>query len=159
MVISARPGTEQATLRYLAAARQVHDELRQTLTQVAGYALLLMTSSRSPALAEAALHSAEAAAESAADNIRALQVPHGAEHHHHHLHGASLALGNACKAARVCASPGAVDRERDVLIDMLRGAVEDLRAVSRSIPGFEAVNFGQACCALHATPQAQQPIN
>lgn len=155
MVMTANLGAEQETLRYLAAARQVHEELRQTLTQIAGYALLLLTSTGRPALAEAAIRGAVSASANAEDQIRALRAPHIAAHHHHHLRSASEALRQACTAALICAGPGATDGERDTLIASLQDAVDNLRAVSRTIPGFEPVNFGQACCALHAPAQTQ----
>lgn len=160
MDMTAHPRSEQATLRYLADARQVHDDLRATLTQIAGYALLLMTSTGRPTLAEGAIRGAEAAAAKSREQVRALQVPQFAAHHHHHLGIASEALNQACIAALVCAGPGATDSERDTLIAALQGAVDNLRAVSQLVPGFETVNFGQACCALHAPAQAPaQTVN
>lgn len=158
MDMAAHPRGEQATLRYLAQARQAHDELRATLTQVAGYALLLMTSPGRPALAEAAIRGAETSAARVREQIRALIAPQPAAHHHHHLHGASDSLSQACTAALVCATPGATDGERDALMAALQASVEHLRAVARLVPGFETVNFGQACCALHA-PAAVHAVN
>jgi len=143
-------GSEQATLRYLSAARPVHDELRRALTQVAGCALLLMTSAGRPTHAEAVIIGAAAAAADVADGVRQLQVPSIAAHHHHHLRRASEALTHACMAARACAGPGVAERDRDDLVRALQGTVANLRAVSHLIPGFETVNFGQACCAMHA---------
>lgn len=152
-------GTEQATLRYLSAARPVHDELRRTLTQVAGYALMLMTSNGRPTHTEAAILNAEATAAKVADGVRGLQVPFLAAHHHHHLRCASEGLTHACTAALTCTGPGVAERERDDLVRALQSTVENLRAVSRLIPGFETVNFGQACCAVHASAGVGRPLN
>jgi len=154
MDMVAHPRGEQATLRYLSEARNAHDDLRAALTQTAGYALLLMTSTGRPTLAEAAIRGAETAAARCQEQIRALHVPQRAAHHHHHLYGASEMLRQACAAALCSGRPGATDGERDALIAALQGAVEHLRAVARLVPGFETVNFGQACCALHAPPEA-----
>lgn len=150
---------EQAALRYLDEARRVHDELRAILTQVSGFALMLMTSDGRRVLPEASIRGAASAAAEAAEAVRALAVPAVAAHHHHHLHGACAALAQSCAAALACAAAGAGDRDRDSLVDALNATVGQLRAVSRLLPGFEPVNFGQACCAAHATspPDLQPP--
>ena len=52
---SADDSMGEAMLRYVAAARPVQELISQTLTQVSGFALLLMTSHRCSVLAEGAL--------------------------------------------------------------------------------------------------------
>lgn len=151
------PATEQAALRYLEAARRIHDDLRHILTQVSGFALLLMTSDRRRVLPEAPIRGAAAASAEAAEAVRALAVPPLAAHHYHHLHGASAALSQSCAAALASAAPGASERDRDALVDALKSTVGHLRATSRLLPGFEPVNFGQACCAVHAARPDTQP--
>lgn len=141
---------EHAALRYIAAARPVQELISQTLTQVAGFALLLMMSRRAPLLAEGALIGAREAAARAAEAVRALTVPESAAHHHHHLRAAAEALGQACALASACLRPEASDGERDRLSRALRAASDDLRVTARLLPGFELVDFGRACCAAHA---------
>ncbi|MEZ5666056.1 MAG: hypothetical protein R3F55_01195 [Alphaproteobacteria bacterium] len=143
---------EQAMLRYLDAARQLHGDLQRVLTQVSGYALMLMTSRGPRTLPDAPILGAGAAAARAAEAARALAVPSGAGHHHHHLRAACAAVAHACAAATTCAGPVAAERDRDGLVAALQAAVGHLHAVSRLMPGFEPVNFAQACCAAHAAP-------
>jgi hypothetical protein len=145
---------EQAMVRYLEEARLVHDDLRRMLTQVSGFALLLMTSPGRQVLPEAPIHGAVTACAQAAEAMRALAVPPAAAHHYHHLRSARAGVAQSCAAALTCAAPGAADRDREALVAALNSAVGHLRAVSRLMPGFEPVNFSQACCAVPAAPVA-----
>jgi len=150
---------EQATLHYLDEARLVHDDLRRLLTQISGFALMLMTSPGRQVLPEAPIRGAVAAWAQADEAVRALTVPLVAAHHYHHLCSACAAVAQSCTAALACAALGAGDRDRDALVESLNSAVGHLRGVSRLMPGFEPVNFGQACCAVHVTlrPDLQPP--
>ncbi|MER8830656.1 hypothetical protein NKH73_07450 [Mesorhizobium sp. M0938] len=146
---------EQAVLRYVATARPVQQQISETLTQVAGFALLLMTSPSRAVLAEGALASAQEAATRAAEELRALIVPEVATHHHHHLRGAAETLLQACVAAldsrRIDTS-----EQSDALVRTLRASSDHLRATARLLPGFELVDFTQACCAAHAPQRLLQ---
>lgn len=146
---TANNGEERAVLHYVAAARPAQQLISETLTQVAGFALLLMTSRRRATLAEGALAGAREAAARASDEVRALAVPEAAAHHHHHLRGAAETLLHACVAAlesrRIDAS-----EPNDALVRALLASSDHLRATARLLPGFELVEFGQACCAAHA---------
>ncbi len=64
----------QAMLRYIEASRDVQTLLQQTLTQVAGYSLMLMTSPRPASQAADAISIARAAAARAWDQARALRM-------------------------------------------------------------------------------------
>jgi hypothetical protein len=141
----------KAMLGYIEASREVHGLLQQVLTQVAGYSLMLMTSSRSAPQLEGAISMARAAADRAYDQARALRAPAGAVHHQHHLLKASEATCSAFAAAETCAAPGAGDGDRDALSRALRQATRHLQATTRLLPGFEMVDFGQACCAMYST--------
>ena len=140
---------EQPLLRYVAAARPAQQLVGETLKQVAGFALLLMTSPGRASLAEGALAAAADAAARAAEDIRAIPVPGRAAHHHHHMRAAAEALRRACAAA--LGRRGGVNR--DDLVHALRTASDHLRATERLLPGFELIDFGQACCAAHAPPR------
>ena len=143
-------GIDQAVLNYTAAARRVQDLLQQVLTQVAGYSLMLMTCDRPAARPEGSILLACQAAERAHDALRALHVPSKAAHHHHHLCKAAEATRWAFAAAETCAAADASEGDRDTLTRALWAATEHLRATARLLPGFEMVDFGQACCAVHA---------
>ncbi|PDQ22972.1 hypothetical protein CN311_00500 [Mesorhizobium sanjuanii] len=154
---TANSRAEQAVLRYVATARPVQQLVSETLTQVAGFALLQMTSPRRAVLAEGALAGAQEAATRAAEEVRALAVPEVATHHHHHLHGAAETLLRACVAAlesrRIDAS-----EQSDALVRALRASSDHLRATACLLPGFELVDFGQACCAAHAPRRLLQGV-
>jgi len=141
----------KAMLGYLEASGDVHGLLQQVLTQVAGYSLMLMTSSRPAPQLEGAISMARASADRAYDRARALRAPASAVHHQHHLLKASEATCSAFVAAETCAAPGASDGDRDALSRALRQATRHLQTTTRLLPGFEMVDFGQACCAMYAT--------
>ncbi len=147
--------TEKAVIGYIAAARPVQERISQTLTQVAGFALLVMTSRHRAPLAEGSLAGAREEAARVAESVRALAVPGPAAHHYHHLRGAADMLGQSCAAALACTGARASQAERATLTRALREASDHLRATARLLPGFELVDFGQACCAVHA----RQPLS
>ncbi|RTM02715.1 MAG: hypothetical protein EKK31_19500 [Hyphomicrobiales bacterium] len=143
--------TEQSLLRYADSARSAQQLISQTLTQLSGFALLLLTSHRQATLAEGALSGARQAVVQAAEAVRALQAPEPAAHHYHHMRGAAETLMEAFTAATACR--GARDRSDkrfDTLTCALRATSDHLRATARLLPGFEIIDFGQACCAVHA---------
>jgi hypothetical protein len=75
------------------------------------------------------------------------------------MRGAAETLMEACAVATACR--GAQDRsdERfDTLTRALRATSDHLRATSRLLPGFELIDFGQACCAIHAPRLSGQGI-
>jgi hypothetical protein len=139
----------EAILEYVAAARPAQELLRQLLTQIAGYALVLMTREKPASRAEASILMARTSADRACDQLRALKVPAAAAHHYHHLSNAGEAIRWAMIAAEKCASGAAADSERNALTHALKTASEHLRATARWLPGFDLVDFSQACCAAH----------
>lgn len=148
---------DQAVLRYVSAARPVQQLISETLTQVGGYALLLMTSRSRASLAEGALASAREAALRASEKVCALAVPDLATHHHHHLRSAAEMLLQACAAALAYSRIDASEQS-DALVRMLRASSDHLRTTARLLPGFELVDFGQACCATHAPKHLLQGV-
>ena len=154
---TANSRADEVVLRYVAAARPVQRLISDTLTQVAGFALLLMTSRNRAPLAEGALASAREAAMRASEAVRALAVPEIAEHHHHHLRAAAAALLQACVATLDCLRVDASEQS-DALVRMLRSSSDHLRTTARLLPGFELVDFGQACCAAHAPQRLLQNV-
>jgi len=157
MDVTANSQAEQAVLRYVAAARPVQNLISATLTQVAGFALLLLTSRSRASLAEGALAGAHEAAKRACEEVRALAVPDIAAHHHHHLRGAAEALLQACAAALDHGRMEGPD-QGDALSRALRVSSDHLRMTARLLPGFELVDFGQACCAAHAPKRLLQDV-
>lgn len=143
-------GEDRAMLEYVSAAQAVQSVLKQILTQVGGYALLLMTGEKSHLQPAEAIISAQKAAERAMDDVCALRVPADAAHHYHHLKKAAQATCWTFAAADACRTADADEVEREALARALRTATGHLRTTAGLLPGFELVDFGQACCAMHA---------
>jgi len=143
--------TEAAAWAYVNEARPVQQLMSAALTQIAGFALLAMTSSRPLSLAEGALLSAQQASMQAVEAVRALEAPESASHHLHHLRQAAAMLRQGCSSALRCLEPQASQGERDALVRALRATSHHLRATATLLPGFELVDLRQACCAAHAS--------
>lgn len=150
---------DEATLSYIETARPVQVLLQQVLTQVAGYSLMLMTNSKAASRPEGAILTARAVANDAYEQLQALRIPARAAHHHHHLLQASEATRWAFAAAEKCAAPEATEGERKTLVRALNAASEHMRTTARLLPGFETVDFSQACCAIHAQAAANPLAN
>jgi hypothetical protein len=130
--------------RYLCEAQPLHDLLRRGLIQLSGF-LLKRTIAGSRAIVD--YSPVEAAREricEAAEGLTSLGAPTSAAHHRGHLIAALSALQSALAAAL---SP--TDKEGDALFHFVEEAERHLRAVGRATPGFETVDFRQACCAMH----------
>jgi hypothetical protein len=130
--------------RYLCEAQPLHDLLRRGLIQLSGF-LLKRTIADSRAIID--YEPVEAAREricEAAEGLRSLGSPTGAAHHRSHLIGALSALESALAAAL-----STTDQEGDALFHFVEEADRHLRVVGRAMPGFEKVDFRQACCAMH----------
>jgi hypothetical protein len=131
--------------RYISEAQPLHDLLRRGLIQLSGF-LLKRTIAGSRAIVD--YEPVEAARErvrEAADGLRSLRAPTNAVHHRGHLTAALAALESALAAAL-----STTDRNGDALFHFVQESERHLRAVGRATPGFETVDFKQACCAMHA---------
>lgn len=148
-----RPPSD-ALVTYLNAAQPVHRQLQQVLTQVAGYALLVMTRRHRVELLDAPVVGAREALSRVSSELCGMRVPAPARHHHHHMAAAAETVGRSLDALLGCLRHGADDGLRAALTRDLRAATTHLRAVSRLLPGFETVDLSQACCAAHVGQQA-----
>ncbi len=136
-------------VRYVLEAKPVHAALLQTLTQLAGFALMRLTSGRASVIDAGPVELARDAFDGCADRLHGLRVPAEATHHHSHLQGAAAALEQAIATALSKTTADAV------FFDTLEEAERHLRAVSRTLPGFEMVDLTQSCCAAHSLPAGQ----
>jgi hypothetical protein len=128
---------------YVADAKSPFQELQRALTQLAAFLLKRLTGRRA-ASDYGPIEAARLALGECAGALAALPVPAGAAHHRAHIDGAHAALNRALAAA--LARHGADD---DAMLAALEQAERDLKAASRILPGFEPVDFTQACCAAH----------
>lgn len=137
---------------YIEATRPLQQAVSQVLTQVAGCSLIIMTRPLGAARPAASMESAQLVARRAAEDLRAVRVPTRAAHHFHHLEAASETLGAVFVSLELCARPNACEADRETLSRALKTVSDHLRATARLLPGFETIDFSQACCAVHAPP-------
>jgi hypothetical protein len=130
--------------RYISEAQPLHDRLRLGVIQLSGF-LLKRTIAGSRGIVDyEPMEGAREQIREAADGLRSLRAPSRAVHHRDHLVAALVALERALAAALSMA-----DEDGDALFHFIQEAERHLRAVGRATPGFEAVDFNQACCAIH----------
>ena len=128
--------------RYISEAKPLHDLLRRGLIQLSGFLLKRTIGGQSAFVDCEPVDVARGRIYEAAEGLRSLRAPYGAVHHRGHLIGALTALENALAAAL-----SAADQNGDALFRCVQEAERHLRAVGRATPGFETVDFRQACCA------------
>lgn len=151
---SRRPPFAEPTLDYMTACGAVQARIRDVLTQLAGFAFLLVTRPGRSAPPAGQLDLARAEAAALAEELAALRPPGEAAHHFHHVSAAAEALGRSVRLGYACLAAGAGEADRDALMAALRAATDHLRATARLLPGFELVDLRQACCAAHLPPPA-----
>jgi hypothetical protein len=140
---------DSATLAYVAAAEPCFADLRRVAAQLAGLLVLQASGARSagpghPMVAVAA----ELLAASCDAALSLVPRTERARHHHHHLLSAAERLSDTLAGIRTTR----VERA-DVTAptQFLMTAWSELGHASRALPGFELVDFSEACCAQHAT--------
>jgi hypothetical protein len=130
--------------RYVSEAQPLHDLLRRGLLQLSGF-LLKRTIAGSRAIVDyEPIEGAREQIREAAEGLRSLRAPTGADHHRGHLLAALVALESALAAAL-----SKTDEDGDALFHFVQEAERHLRTVGHATPGFETVDFKQACCAMH----------
>jgi hypothetical protein len=130
--------------RYMSEAAPLHDLLRRGLIQLSGFLLKRTIASQSGIVDYQPVDAARERISEAADGLKSVRAPTGAIHHQSHLVAALVALESGLAAAL-----SKTDRQGDALFHFVQEAERHLRAVGRATPGFEAVDFRQACCAMH----------
>jgi hypothetical protein len=122
---------DDQTVAYVVVAQTCFEDLKQVAAQLAG--LLVLGSKPDHPM----LLSAEQAYRSAVDGLKSARVSARAKAHHEHLLAAASNLGFALRELRV---------QRDAL-PLIERAYGDLRAASRTLPGFPMISFERGCCA------------
>ncbi len=130
--------------RYMCEAEPLHDLLRRGLIQLSGFLLKRTLAGSREIVDYGPVEAARKRICEAAEGLGSLPSPAGAAHHRSHLIAALAALESALAAAL-----STTDRDGDALFHFVEEAERHLRAVGRTTPGFEAVDFRQACCAMH----------
>jgi hypothetical protein len=130
--------------RYISQAQPLHDLLRRSLIQLSGFVLKRTIAGSRAIVDYEPIEGAREQIREAAGGLRSLRAPSGAIHHRGHLLAALAALESSLTAAL-----SKTDNSGDALFHFVQEAERHLRAVGRATPGFEAVDFKQACCAMH----------
>ena len=129
--------------RYMCEAQPLHDLLRRGLIQLSGFLLKRTIAGRRTIVDYEPAEAARERIREAAEGLQSLRAPMEAAHHRSHLIAALSALESALAAAL-----SATDEEGDALFHFIEEAERHLRVVGRAMPGFETVDFRQACCAM-----------
>ncbi len=129
--------------RYISEAQPLHDLLRRGLIQLSGFLLKRTIAGRRAIADYEPVEAARKRIREAAEGLRSLRAPPSAVHHRGHLVAALVALESA-----VAAALSTTDRDGNALFHFVQESERHLRAVGRVTPGFETVDFKQACCAM-----------
>jgi hypothetical protein len=146
------------TLKYIDECRAVQEQLHQVLTQISGFALVLLTKRSGSSLAAGSLQLVDERMKIAREQFRAIRPASDAAHHFHHLSEAVAAIDRSIGIAYRCLRTIGDARDRDDLTFALREALDHLKATARLLPGFQMVDLRQACCAVHSGPMQAEPI-
>ena len=130
--------------RYFCEAEPLLDLLRRGLIQLSGFLLKRTIADRRAIVDYEPVEAARHRIREAAEGLRSLRAPTSAIHHRSHLVAAVVALERGLAAALSTS-----DRSSDALFHFVQEAERHLRAVGRATPGFEILDFRQACCATH----------
>ena len=125
---------DDRTVAYVLVAQTCFEDLKQVAAQLAGMLVLEAAGSKSATPDHPMRASAEQVYEEAADGLRSVRVTARARVHHQHLLAAAAKLNEA------------LHRKGDELA-LLESAYADLRAASRTLPGFQMISFDRGCCA------------
>ncbi len=150
MTVDQRFVLSDPVFRYIETVEPLHEQLRQLLTQVAGYSLVVMGRDKPPVFLDGPVAQARDAFAPLRAALAAVRVPERARHHHRHMVLASEALQRSLDCLTVCLGRRADDPARDMLSRTLKATAGHLRFATRALPGFEMVDLSQACCAFHA---------
>ena len=130
--------------RYVADAKAPHRELQRALTQLSAFLLKRLTGRTGGTIDYGPVEAARTALSECGRMLQHIGAPAGAAHHRRHLDIAHAAL---CRAVSIVLGRRGFDE--DAFFGALERAERDLKALWRIVPGFEPVDFSQACCAQH----------
>jgi hypothetical protein len=139
---------DDRTIRYVLETRPHFEDLRHAIGQVAGMLVLATAGAKTVTPDHPLLATARATLERAGDSIDRARPSTRAIHHHRHLVAAVGALGIALDRAGENLNLVCIDHKRvDQALEPLLIAYRNLAWAAQALPGFELLNFDQACCA------------
>lgn len=139
---------DDRTAEYVAAAQKIFRGLQDVIGRLAGLLVLEALGQSQMAFDGPTLAATRDVTTDTTERLRGLRPTPRSAHFHHHL---------ARAASLVRVSVTLVESQRDHRIaardplPCLRGAWEEMTSASKILPGFEIVDFGQSCCALHVS--------
>lgn len=139
---------DDRTIRYVLETRPHFEDLRHAIGQVAGMLVLATAGAKTVTPDHPLLSTARATLQRAGDGIDGARPSARAAHHHRHLGTAvgalDLALGRAGENLHLLSLD---HRHVDQVLEPLQVAYRHLAWAAQALPGFELLNFDQACCA------------
>jgi len=139
---------DDKTISYVLETRPYFEDLRQSISQIAGLLVLATAGAKSVTQDHAMLEAARDACKRALDGIRSTRPTARATHHHRHLLEAAQDLGLAISRSGDGLHLTSTDRHRNEnVFGPLEAAYRNLGWATRTLPGFEILSFDQACCA------------
>lgn len=139
-----RLGLKDESGRYMLEAHRHFDDLKLVASQIAGILLVVESCAGGSIMGHPMLAQAQSLFEESRDGIRSLKPDASSQHHHHHLAKASSAIATTLAALTT-------NRRDDSAkaLPLLKAAWQQLVHASNALPGFEAVDLSQSCCADH----------
>jgi hypothetical protein len=137
---------------YTLESQRVFEDFRQVLAQIAGLLVLAATGGKTATPHHPMLEISSELYRETADRLKMIAAPPEAGHHFSHLQSAARALEETLRDARAHLNHRIGKAGIDKVLLPLRVAQVEMNRVSRLLPGFEMVDFGQACCAEHRVP-------
>jgi hypothetical protein len=131
---------DDATAAYIVDNQKCFEDLKQVASQLAGLLVLAAAGSKEAVPDHPTLGTAHELFQEAEDALRRAQPTERARQHHDHLVRAAKLIGAALKEPF---------GGRDILIP-LRAGYTELECAADSLPGFEKVSYGRACCGVRA---------
>lgn len=136
--------------RYISEVREDFQDLRHALAQSAGLLLLEQIGGAAANLPDhPMLVAVRKEIARVGDNLRSVHPPPTARHHHLHLLRAADLIGSVVERVTLTLRRDGAAAVTALAAD-LRAGWDELRHAENALPGFETMNFGQSCCAMHA---------
>ncbi len=130
---------DDATATYIVENQRCFEDLKQVVSQLAGMLVLAAAGSSEAAPDHPALLAARELFRDASDAVPRARPTERAMRHYDHLTRAASAIGAALHEAN-----RGLDVDR--ILPPLRAGYAELERAADSLPGFEKICYGRACC-------------
>jgi hypothetical protein len=130
--------------RYMLEAHRHFEDLKLVASQLAGILLVVESCSGGSVAGHPMLARAEELFQECQDGIRRLKPGASSQHHHHHLTEAATLIATTLATL---ASSRLADSTK--ALASLKAGWQQLIHASHALPGFEAIDLSQSCCADH----------